>query len=214
MFPLDYHALERPDLLPKPRPRVLNMSLLGDLLTKVDDPPVRALYVYNSNPAAIAPDQTKVLEGLRREGLFTIVHEQFMTDPTDYADLVLPATTQLEHFDLHKAYGHFYLTINEPAIAPLYEARSNTEVFRLLAARMGFSEECFQDSDEEIARQALGLDHPALKGITLETLREQGWMRLNLSEQFAPLQLAISQHHLASVNYSRRAWALKDYPCA
>jgi anaerobic selenocysteine-containing dehydrogenase len=147
---------------------------------------VRALYVYNSNPAAIAPDQRKVLEGLRREDLFTVVHEQFMTDTADYADIVLPATTQLEHFDLHKAYGHLYLVINERAIEPLHEAKSNSEVFRLLAARLNFEEECFRDSDEEIARQAISTDHPALSGITLEKLRERGWMRLNLPETFAP----------------------------
>ncbi len=185
-FPLDYHALERPDLLPAPRPRTLNMSLLGDLLTETSDPPVRALYVYNSNPAAVAPEQARVLAGLRREDLFTVVHEQFMTDTCDYADLILPATTQLEHFDLHKAYGHFYLVINEPAIAPLHEAKSNTDVFRQLAARLNFTEECFQDTDEEIARQAISTDHPALQGITLELLRARGWMRLNLAERFAP----------------------------
>ena len=185
-FPLNYPVLERPDLMPTPAPRMLNMSQLGDVLTKTLDPPVRALYVYNSNPAAIAPDQRKVLEGFRREDLFTVVHEQFMTDTTDYADIVLPATTQLEHFDLHKAYGHLYLVVNERAIEPLFEAKSNSEVFRLLAARMGFEEECFRDSDEEIARQALSSNHPALSGITLENLREQGWMRLNLPETFAP----------------------------
>jgi anaerobic selenocysteine-containing dehydrogenase len=185
-FPLNYDALERPDLIPTPRPRTLNMSLLGDILTKADSPPVRALYVYNSNPAAVAPDQAKVLEGLRREDLFTVVHEQFMTDTCDYADIVLPATTQLEHFDLHKAYGHFYLTVNEPAIRPLHEAKANTEVFRLLAARLGFAEDCFRDSDEEIARQALAVEHPALEGITLELLRERGWMKLNLADDFAP----------------------------
>jgi anaerobic selenocysteine-containing dehydrogenase len=165
---------------------MLNMSQLGDLLTNTLEPPVRALYVYNSNPAAVAPDQRKVLMGFRREDLFTVVHEQFMTDTTDYADIVLPATTQLEHFDLHKAYGHLYLMINERAIEPLHEAKSNSEVFRLLAARLGFEEECFQDSDEEIARQALSTNHPALSGITLEKVREQGWMRLNLPETFAP----------------------------
>ena len=185
-FPINTHALERPDLMPTPAPRTLNMSALGDVLTKTNDPPVRALYVYNSNPAAVAPDQSKVLEGLRREDLFTVVHEQFMTDTADYADIVLPATTQLEHFDLHKAYGHFYLTINERAIEPLYEAKCNSEVFRLLAARMNFAEDCFKDSDEEIARQALSVDHPWLKGITLEALREHGWMRLNVPEKFAP----------------------------
>jgi anaerobic selenocysteine-containing dehydrogenase len=186
MFPLNYHALERPDLMPTPTPRMLNMSELGNLLTKVSDPPVRALYVYNSNPAAVAPDQSNVLEGLRREDLFTVVHELFMTDTCDYADIVLPATSQLEHFDLHKAYGHFYLAINERAIEPLHEAKANTEVFRLLAARLGFTESCLQDSDEEIARQALESEHPSLEGITLEKLREHGWMRLKVPEDFAP----------------------------
>jgi anaerobic selenocysteine-containing dehydrogenase len=118
--------------------------------------------------------------------LFTVVHEQFMTDTADYADIVLPATTQLEHFDLHKAYGHFYLVLNERAIEPLHEARSNSDVFRQLAARMGFEEECFRDTDEEIARQAISTDHAALRGITLEALRERGWVRLNLPETFAP----------------------------
>lgn len=185
-FPVNHDALKRPDLIPTPTPRTLNMSQLGDALTKLNDPPVRALYVYNSNPAAVAPEQAKVLEGLRRDDLFTVVHEQFMTDTCDYADIILPATTQLEHFDLHKAYGHLYLTINERAIEPLHESKPNTEVFRLLAARLGFQEECFRDSDEEIARQAIDLDHPALAGITLEGLREHGWMRLNVPETYAP----------------------------
>jgi anaerobic selenocysteine-containing dehydrogenase len=185
-FPLNYAALERPDLTPTPTPRTINMSQLGDALTRIDDPPVRALYVYNSNPAAIAPDQAQVLAGLKREDLFTVVHEQFMTDTCDYADIVLPATTQLEHFDLHKAYGHLYLILNEPAISPLHEAKPNSEVFRLLAARLGFAEACFKDSDEEIARQAIDTDHPALDGITLEALRERGWLRLNVPETFAP----------------------------
>lgn len=186
MFPLNYQALERPDLMPTPPPRLLNMSELGNLLTKVDDPPVRALYVYNSNPAAIAPDQSSVLSGLQREDLFTVVHELFMTDTCDYADIVLPATSQLEHFDLHKAYGHFYLMINERAIEPLKQAKPNTEVFRLLATRLNFKEDCFQDSDEELAGQALETDHPWLKGITIERLRKHGWMRLNVDEAFAP----------------------------
>jgi anaerobic selenocysteine-containing dehydrogenase len=185
-FPLNYPVLERPDLMPKPAPRMLNMSQLGDVLTGNLNPPVRALYVYNSNPAAIAPDQRKVLEGFKREDLFTVVHEQFMTDTVDYADIVLPATTQLEHFDLHKAYGHLYLLINERAIEPLHEAKANSEVFRLLAERLNFEEECFKDSDEEIARQAISTGHAALSGITLENLREHGWMRLNVPETFAP----------------------------
>ncbi len=185
-FPINYEALHRLDLMPQPTPRMLNMSRLGALLTEQDDPPVRALYVYNSNPAAVAPEQAKVLEGLQREDLFVVVHELFMTDTCDYADIVLPATTQLEHFDIHKAYGHFYFVINEPAIAPLHEAKPNSEVFRLLAGRLGFTDDCFKDSDEEIARQAISSDHPALDGITLELLRERGWMRLNLPEKFAP----------------------------
>jgi len=185
-FPVNRTALERPDLLPAKRPRNVNMSRLGDALNVTNDLPVRALYVYNSNPAAVAPEQRKVLDGLRREDLFTVVHEQFMTDTCDYADIVLPATTQLEHFDLHKAYGHLYLVINERAIEPLHEAKSNSDVFRHLAARMNFTEECFGDSDEEIARQAISLDHPSLQGITLEALRERGWMRLNLPEEYAP----------------------------
>ncbi len=185
-FPLNYAALQRPDLMPTPRPRTLNMSQLGDALTKVNDPPVRALYVYNSNPAAIAPDQARVLAGLQREDLFTVVHEQFMTDTCDFADIVLPATTQLEHFDLHKAYGHLYLVVNELAVAPQHEAKANSEVFRLLAARLGFAEDCFNDSDEDIARQALAVEHPALSGITLEDVRARGWLRLHVPETFAP----------------------------
>lgn len=185
-FPLNFAALHRPDLMPEPRPRMLNMSRLGEVLTGEADPPVRALYVYNSNPAAVAPEQQKVIKGLMREDLFVVVHELFMTDTTDYADIVMPATTQLEHFDIHKAYGHLYLVINEPAVRPLHEAKPNTEVFRLLAARMGFEEECFRDTDEEIARQAISTEHPALSGITLELLRERGWMRLNLPDDYAP----------------------------
>lgn len=183
-FPLNTAALERRDLMPTPEPRTLNMTELGRLLTEVDNPPVRALYVYNTNPAAIAPDQARVLQGLRREDLFTVVHEQFLTDTADYADIVLPATTQLEHFDVHKAYGHYYLTLNTPAIAPLHEAKCNTDVFRLLATRMGFTESCFADSDEDMARQVLDTPHPALDGITLESLRENGWHRLNVPEPY------------------------------
>lgn len=185
-FPIDTNALARPDLMPHKRPRTLNMSELGRLLTEVNDPPVRALYVYCSNPAAVTPEQRKVLEGLRREDLFTVVHEIFPTDTCDYADVVLPATTQLEQFDLHKAYGHYYFVINERSIAPLYEAKTNADVFRLLAERMNFTDDCFRDSDEEIARQALGSNHAATDGITLEDLRAKGWARLNVPERWAP----------------------------
>ncbi|HLG16260.1 MAG TPA: molybdopterin oxidoreductase family protein [Blastocatellia bacterium] len=184
IFAFNEAVLQRPDLIAG-RPRTINMSRLGEALTEAR-PPVRALYVYNSNPAAVAPDQSKVIEGLKREDLFTVVHEQFQTDTADYADILLPATTQLEHRDIVKPYGHYYLVYNEPAIAPLGEAKPNSEVFRLLAQRMGFEEACFNDSDEEIIRQALATDHPALRGITLDRLKRDGWARLNLPETFAP----------------------------
>src|ERR1043166_8198096 len=142
-------------------------------------PPVRAIVVYNSNPAAVAPDQQRVLEGLKREDLFTVVLEHFQTDTADYADILLPATTQLEHLDVHRAYGHTYSMLNTPAIEPLGESKPNTEIFRLLAARMGFDEPCFKDSDEELVRQSLeGLNG----GITVEQLKEKGWASLNVGD--------------------------------
>lgn len=184
-FQLNMAALDRADLIP-PGTRSINMNRLGEALTVTNDPPVKALFVYNSNPAAVAPDQQRVREGLLRDDLFVVVHEQFPTDTCDYADIVLPATTQLEHADIHKAYGHLYLSWNAPAIAPLDESLPNTELFRRLAARMGFDDPCFQDSDEEMARQVLRSEHPAMEGITLERLKEQGWLRLNLPAEFAP----------------------------
>jgi anaerobic selenocysteine-containing dehydrogenase len=184
MFAFDERALQRPELT-LGNPRTINMSRLGEALTDTR-PPVRAIYVYNSNPAAVAPDQSKVLAGFRREDLFTVVHEQFQTDTADYADILLPATTQLEHRDLVKPYGHYYLVYNEPAIEALGEAKPNWEVFRLLAGRMGFEEDCFNDTDEDIIRQALATDYAPIKGITLEQLKQNGWARLNLPETFAP----------------------------
>jgi anaerobic selenocysteine-containing dehydrogenase len=202
-FGINAQALERPDLIWN-NPRTINMSAIGDALLGYQrvqrlsvkdapaetleplDPPVRAIYVYNSNPVAIAPDSRRVIAGFKREDLFTVVHEIFQTDTADYADILLPATTQLEHFDIHKAYGHIYMLINKPAIEPLGEARPNSEVFRLLAERMGFTEDCFKDSDEEIARQAINYDHPRMRGIEFEELKERGWMRLSVPETFAP----------------------------
>ncbi|GAB4567912.1 MAG: molybdopterin oxidoreductase family protein [Anaerolineae bacterium] len=184
-FPLNYEALERPDLRPY-EPRSINMIELGRALTEVDDPPVRALIVYNSNPAAVAPDQAAVRRGLAREDLFTVVLEHFQTDTADYADIVLPATTQLEHWDLLKPYGHYYLALNRPAIAPIGESKPNSEIFRLLAQRMGFTEPCFQDDDLTLIRQALDSPAPELKGITLERLLQEGHVRLNLPEPYAP----------------------------
>ncbi|MGH9766174.1 MAG: molybdopterin-containing oxidoreductase family protein [Blastocatellia bacterium] len=202
-FGINAQALERPDLIWN-NPRTINMSAIGDALLGYQrvqalnvkdaptetleplDPPVRSIYVYNSNPVAIAPDSRSVIAGFKREDLFTVVHEIFQTDTADYADILLPATTQLEHFDIHKAYGHLYMLINKPAIEPIGEAKPNSEVFRLLAERMGFTDDCFKESDEEIARQAIKYDHPRMQGITFDELKERGWMRLGVPETFAP----------------------------
>ena len=184
-FAFDRAALERPDLEPRPA-RLVNMTRLGHALTELDGPPVKALVVYNSNPAAIAPNQNTVLGGLRRPDLFTVVLEQFRTDTADHADILLPATTFLEHTDLYLAYGHYHLQLARPAVAPPGEAKSNQEVFRLLAARMGFREPCFSETDDEMIRAALGSGHPYLEGITLERLEREHSVRLNLPEPFLP----------------------------
>ena len=189
-FQLNRAALEMADLQMKSplgrEARLVNMSQLGDALTKLDSPPVKAMVVYNSNPAAIAPDQNAVRKGLRREDLFTVVLEQFQTDTADFADVVLPATTFLEHSDLYYAYGHHHLQLARPALAPPGEARRNTEVFRQLAARMGFDEPCFQASDDDMIRTLLTGGHPFLNGITLERLEAEHSVRLNLGETFLP----------------------------
>jgi anaerobic selenocysteine-containing dehydrogenase len=186
----DDAALQRPDLLGARRPRTINMSTIGDDLlreagaSRADGSPfgpaIEALVVYNSNPVAVAPHSGKVAAGFAREDLFTVVLEHFMTDTADLADYVLPATTQLEHLDVHTAYGHTYALINEPAIAPLGEARPNTQVFRDLAARMGFDEPCFADSDETLARSAF---HAARDGgVDFDALRARGWVKLDIAE--------------------------------
>jgi anaerobic selenocysteine-containing dehydrogenase len=185
-FPVDAEALERPDLVP-PGTRTLNMSQLGRVLNDASlDPPVKALFVYNSNPAAVAPEQGAVRRGLGREDLFVVVHEQFQTDTADFADILLPATTALEHYDIHKAYGHLYVSLSRPAIAPLGEAMPNTELFRRLAARMGLDHPCLRDSDEQMARQAFKWDHPFMKGITIERLEREGSVRLAVPDPFVP----------------------------
>jgi anaerobic selenocysteine-containing dehydrogenase len=182
-FPFNSTALERPDLMlasPLERPaRIVNMSRLGHALTELDSPPVKALFVYNSNPAAIAPNQNAVVRGLLRRDLFTVVHEQFLTDTTDYADIVLPATTFLEHKDFQGAYGHYFLQLSEQAIAPLGEARSNVWLFSQLAQRMGFTEACFRDSVEDLIEQAL-----ALETTTREQLEEKKLIRRDVSMPF------------------------------
>ena len=183
-YPIDWTALERPDLI-RGTPRTINMSAIGDALLDAQ-PPVRALFVYNSNPVAVAPESAKVTRGFAREDLFTVVHDLFQTDTADYADFLLPATSQLEHFDLHHSYGHLYLQVNTPAIAPLGEALPNTEMFRRLALRMGFTEPCFADDDVAMARQALGRADPKLDGIDLDLLLRDGFARLNVPERYAP----------------------------
>ncbi len=184
-YPVDNKALERPDLIWN-HPRTINMSTIGDALLEAKDPPIRAIYVYNSNPVAVAPESTKVVAGFSRQDLFCVVHDVFLTDTADYADIVLPATTQLEHVDVHSSYGHLYVLANNPAIAPVGEAKPNTEVFRLLAERMGFEEPCFRESDEDIARHAFVEAHPHAQGLDWETLKQEGWQRLNVPAQFAP----------------------------
>src|SRR5882724_4494591 len=154
-YGFDHAALERPDLLAGRRPRIINHSQVGDALTSAQ-PPVRATIVYNNNPVAVCPESDKVIAGFSRDDLFTVVIDHFQTDTADYADIVLPATTQLEHLDVHKSYGHLYVLANNPAIAPVGESLPNSEIFRRLAARMGFDEPCFRDSDEDICRTALG----------------------------------------------------------
>jgi anaerobic selenocysteine-containing dehydrogenase len=188
-FAVNGAALERPDWV-RSGTRTINMIRLGEALTSPDagvgGPPVRALVVYNSNPGAVAPDLGRVREGLRREDLFTVVLEHFRTDTADYADWLLPATTQLEHWDVHTAYGHLYVTLNRPSIAPLGESLPNAEIFRRLAARMGMDEPELRDSDLELIRQALDSPHPHMAGITLERLLEEGYVRLNVPRPFAP----------------------------
>lgn len=188
-FPLDQQALERPDLYPDAQrfpPRVINMSRIGEALLNAQEPPIRAIHVYNANPLAIAPHGDKVRAGFQREDLFCVVHDLFQTDTADYADIVLPATSQLEHHDVHISYGHLYVVGNQPAIAPLHEAKSNTEVFRQLAQRLGMTDPALFESDEDIAARALKRRDLRAHGITPQRLAEQGWSRLNVTRPFAP----------------------------
>jgi anaerobic selenocysteine-containing dehydrogenase len=188
-FQLNRTGLERADLQQKAlgrEARIVNMVQLGSALTTLADPPVKAMVVYNSNPAAVAPNQNAVLAGLRREDLFTVVLEQFQNDTADYADILLPATTFLEHTDLYLSYGHHYLQLARPALAPPGEARPNCDVFRALAARMGFDDPCFADSDDDMIRTLLDSPHPFVKGITIEELDREGSVRLRLPQPFQP----------------------------
>ena len=173
--------LQRPDLLGPRTPRTINMSTIGDeLLREVSagfGPKIEAVVVYNSNPVAVAPESGKVAQGFVREDLFTVVLEHFLTDTADHADYVLPATTQLEHWDAHSAYGHTYALLNRPAIVALGQARSNAEIFRALAMHMGFDEPCFSDSDETMALGAFDARH-----VDLDELAARGWSKLKLAD--------------------------------
>lgn len=185
-FQFNQTALQRPDLMHTElgRPaRTINMVQLGTALHTLHDPPVKALFVYSSNPAAVCPNQNQVTRGLLRPDLFTVVHEQFFTDTTDYADVVLPATTFFEHSDLQAAYGHYYLQFSQQAIEPLGESRSNVEVFRSLAQRMGFDDPCFQDTTDQLIDQALSSNSPLLRDIDRERLQREPQVRLSFGEE-------------------------------
>jgi anaerobic selenocysteine-containing dehydrogenase len=189
-FQFNRAALHRVDA--GPNARTINMIRLGEALTEDDagvgGPPVKALVVYNSNPASVAPDRNTVLRGLAREDLFTVVLEHFQTDTADWADLVLPATTQLEHWDIHFAYGHHYVTLNRPSIAPIGQAKPNSEIFRRLAARMGMTDPMMRDDDLALIGQALASQSPKLEGVTLDTLLEKGYTRLNVPTPYLPYE--------------------------
>lgn len=178
--PADRAWLQRPDLLAGRQPRTINMVTIGDDLLRPASPAfgpaIEAVVVYNSNPLAVAPESGKVVRGFEREDLFTVVLEQFRTDTADYADYLLPATTQLEHWDVHPSYGHTDVLLNRPAIEPVGQARTNTDVFRALAARMGFDEPCFRESDETMCRHAFG------DKVNFEVLLQQGFASLQVPD--------------------------------
>ena len=184
-FGLNKPALEMPELMQKAlgrTARTVNMVRLGTALNSLDNPPIKALFVYNSNPAAVCPNHNEVTRGLKRPDLFTVVHEQFFTDTTDYADIVLPATTFFEHKDLQTAYGHYYLQVSNQALEALGECRPNVETFRALAERMGFEDECFRETVDSMIDRALDSSNPWLKGITRDRLEQERQIRLNFAE--------------------------------
>lgn len=180
LFPVDKAALQRPDLLAERTPRTMNMSTIGNALLQETSsdfgPKIEALIVYNSNPVAVAPQSGKVVQGFAREDLFTVVLEHFQTDTADYADYILPATTQLEHWDIHASYGHTDVLLNRPAVAPLGQVKTNTQIFRDLAAHMGFDEPCFADDDETLCRAAFG------EQVDFNALLTKGFATLKLPE--------------------------------
>ncbi|MQR02310.1 molybdopterin-containing oxidoreductase family protein [Glaciimonas soli] len=185
-FPVNTTAIERSDLLKNKLTRTINMSTIGDDLLRETSPSfgpkIEALIVYNANPVAVAPESGVVAQGFAREDLFTVVLEHFQTDTADYADILLPATTQLEHTDVHSAYGHLYMMANNPAIAPLGEAKPNTEIFRLLAQRLGFDDICLKESDDTIAAQAFDQRHERAIHFDWDALKQKGWQKLNMPD--------------------------------
>jgi len=180
LFPVQSAALERPDLLGGRQPRTINMNTIGDDLLRSASaefgPAIEALIVYNSNPLAVAPDSSRVVQGFAREDLFTVVLEHFQTDTADYADYILPATTQLEHWDVHLSYGHTDVLLNRPAIAPVGQTKTNTQIFRELSQRMGFTDPCFAQDDESLCRMAYG------DAIDFNELLQKGFATLKLPE--------------------------------
>src|SRR5438445_1324129 len=186
-FAMDMRALERPDLMPAPPPRVINMIRLGRALTDRDmAPPVKTLYVYSSNPAAVCPNQTLVLRGLAREDLFTVVHEQVLTDTAHYADLVLPATTSMEHLDIYRSFGQLTLQLAKPAIPPQGEARSNWRVFGELARALGVASDHYARSEEAVIREFLAKGGATTRGISYEQLERDGWARVHVPTPYVP----------------------------
>lgn len=176
--------LERPDLRENQDTRTINMNQLGEALLRVDDPPIQALFVYCANPAVVAPDSSKVEEGLGREDLFTVVHDLFITDTAKFADLVLPATSTFENTDIYSSYWHHYVQLQEPVIPPQGESKSNVEMFKLLAETMGFEDEAFHDSEEDMIRQALEhAANPYLESVTWEGLQANRHVKLNMEHQ-------------------------------
>ncbi len=195
-YPIHSAHLERPDLMPRVEgqlPRVINMCELGDALALRSAPsprvplppgergttPVKALFVYNANPAAVAPDGNKVLAGLAREDLFTVVSDLFITDTARYADIVLPATSSPEHDDINRSYGHYDIVLNRRAIAPVGESLPNTELFRRLAKAMNLTDPCFDETDESMIRASFDWTHASLTGQSFDTLERDGFLRLN-----------------------------------
>ena len=183
MYPVDYNYLARPDLMKgAAEPRTVNMVLLADELERREadalGPPIKVLFVYNTNPVASLPDKARLVSALDREDLFVVVHELFMTDTAKHADIILPATSQLEHFDIHRSYGHTHVMINHPAIPPIGEAKSNTDMFRALARALELTDPVFQESDEAMARNAFDWQHTVMSGASYDEIAEAGWFKM------------------------------------